>query len=103
MVSEVVEKAPHWMRVLEAVCTAPNKAPHTVQAAQGYRNQEPVAAGATVVLEFGVDSGSAVRNGPPCNDGGSHERRSAKYPAGSAGTGRYLAASMLRQTSHIWQ
>jgi hypothetical protein len=88
------------MRVLEAVCTAPNKALHTIQAAQGYGTQELVAAGATVVIEFGAESGSAVRNGPPCTDGGSHERRSAKYSAGSAGTGRYLVVSRLRQTSH---
>ena len=103
MVLEVVEKAPHWMRVLEAVCTAPNKALHTEDSAQGYKTQELVAPGATVVLAFGAGSGSAVRNDLPCTDGGSHERRSAKYSAGSAGTGRYLAVSMLHQTSHIRQ
>ena len=65
-----------------------------------YKTQEIVAPGATVVLEFAADSGSVVRNGPPCTDGGSHERRSAKYSAGSAGTGRYLAVSNLRRTSH---
>ena len=91
------------MRVLESVCTAPNKALHTVQAAQGYRTQELVAPGATVVLDLGADSGSVVRDGPPCTDVGSHERRSAKYYAGSAGTGRYLVVSRLRQTFHIWQ
>ena len=106
MVSEVVEKAPRRFCVLEAVCTAPNKALHTVQAAQGYRTQEPIAPGATVVLAFGAGSGSVVRNGPPCTDGGSHERRSAKHSAvsagyaGSAGTGRYPVVSRLRQTSH---
>jgi hypothetical protein len=103
MVSEVVEKAPHWMRVPEAVRTAPNKVLHTEDPAQGYKTQELVAPGATAVLEFGSDSGSAVRNGPPCTDVGSHERRSAKYSAGSAGTGRYLVVSRLRQTFHIWQ
>ena len=103
MVLEVVEKAPHWTRVLEAVCTAPDRALHTEDSAQGNKSQELVAPGATVVLEFGADSGSAVRNGPPCTDVGSHERRSAKYSAGSAGTDRYRAVSMLHQTSHILQ
>lgn len=106
MVSEVVEKAPHWMRVLEAVRPAPNRALHTEDSVQGYKTQELVAPSATAVLEFGADSGSAVRNGPPCTDVGSHERRSAKYSAGSAGsagTGTYLVVSRLRQTFHIWQ
>ena len=45
MVSEVVDKAPHRMRALEAVCSAPNKALHTENLAQGYETQEIVAPG----------------------------------------------------------